>query len=182
MMLARLCGAIEGELNDDTLKGCDMVIVALRPHTAVEWVKAHAPLIRRESLVIDLCGVKRTVCAAIAPIAAEYGFSYIGGHPIAGKERGRFINSTDSLFDGASMILTPFGDVDATLPGGSTASFTDIGFARVVYTIPEEHDRIIAYTSQLAHIVSKRYVRSLTLRGSAVFRRQLYGPDEGRVP
>ena len=160
MMLARLCGAIEGELNDDTLKGCDMVIVALRPHTAVEWVKAHAPLIRRESLVIDLCGVKRTVCAAIAPIAAEYGFSYIGGHPMAGKERGRFINSTDSLFDGASMILTPFGDVDATLPGRLDSFFTDIGFARVVYTIPEEHDRIIAYTSQLAHIVSNAYVRS----------------------
>ena len=160
MMLARLCGAIEGELNDDTLKGCDMVIVALRPHTAVEWVKAHASLIRRESLVIDLCGVKRTVCAAIAPIAAEYGFSYIGGHPMAGKERGRFINSTDSLFDGASMILTPFGDVDATLPGRLDSFFTDIGFARVVYTIPEEHDRIIAYTSQLAHIVSNAYVRS----------------------
>ena len=160
MMLARLCGAIEGELNDDTLKGCDMMIVALRPHTAVEWVKAHAPLIRRESLVIDLCGVKRTVCAAIAPIAAEYGFSYIGGHPMAGKERGRFINSTDSLFDGASMILTPFGDVDATLPGRLDSFFTDIGFARVVYTIPEEHDRIIAYTSQLAHIVSNAYVRS----------------------
>lgn len=160
MMLARLCGAIEGELNDDTLKGCDMVIVALRPHTAVEWVKAHAPLIRRESLVIDLCGVKRAVCAAIAPIAAEYGFSYIGGHPMAGKERGRFINSTDSLFDGASMILTPFGDVDATLPGRLDSFFTDIGFARVVYTIPEEHDRIIAYTSQLAHIVSNAYVRS----------------------
>jgi len=160
MMLARLCGAIDGELNEETLPQCDIILVSLRPAAAVDWVKKNADNISADTAVIDMCGVKRTVCTDMAAIAAEHGFAYIGGHPMAGKERGKFINSADSLFSGAPMILTPDERTTPQLLETLEKLFTDIGFARMVYTTPDEHDRIIAYTSQLAHITSSAYIKS----------------------
>ncbi len=160
MMLARLCGAVSGELCDETIPLCDIIFIALRPSAAIDWVKSNKDKISKNATVIDLCGVKRAVCDAISPIAAEAGFLYVGGHPMAGKERGRFINATSDLFAGASMILTPVANITKEMQETLESIFTDIGFSRVVYTVPEEHDRIIAFTSQLAHIVSNAYVRS----------------------
>ncbi|MBE6753856.1 MAG: prephenate dehydrogenase [Ruminococcaceae bacterium] len=160
MLLARLCGAIDGELGEEQLPQCDIILVALRPAAAVEWVKSHAESISKNAAVIDMCGVKRTVCAELSAIADQYGFAYIGGHPMAGKERGKFINSADTLFAGAPMILTPDERTTPQLLETLEKLFTDIGFGRMVYTTPDEHDRIIAYTSQLAHITSSAYIKS----------------------
>lgn len=160
MLLARMCGAIDGELTNEALSGCTLLFLALRPQASVDWVKQHAEHIGKGCIVVDLCGVKRAVFEPLTQLAAQHGFAYVGGHPMAGKERGGFTNSSATLYQGASMILTPNA---ATTPAtlellGSL--FTDLGFARVVYSTPEEHDRIIAYTSQLAHIVSSAYVKS----------------------
>ena len=160
MLFARMCGAMDGELNGDTLPTCDILLLALRPGAAIAWLTEHAPGIAKSAIVVDLCGVKRTVVEAMAPIAREYGFSYIGGHPMAGKERGGFPNSTDDLYVGASMILTPDERTDLPLLETLKALFLDIGFAAITFSTPEEHDRIIAYTSQLAHITSSAYVKS----------------------
>ena len=160
MMLARMCGAIDGPLNEETLPLCDLVLVAIRPQAAVDWVREHAPQIGKSAILVDLCGVKRTVVEQITPIAAEYGFAYIGGHPMAGRERGGFTASTDDLYVGASMILTPDKRTDMDLLETLQAFFLDVGFAKLTFSQPEEHDRIIAYTSQLAHIVSSAYVKS----------------------
>ena len=160
MMLSRMCGAIDGPLNEETLPQCDLVLVAIRPQAAVDWVKAHAPQISRSAILVDLCGVKRVVVEQIAPIAEEHGFAYIGGHPMAGKERGGFTASTDDLYVGASMILTPDKRTDMKLLETLQAFFLDVGFAKLTFSQPEEHDRIIAFTSQLAHIVSSAYVKS----------------------
>lgn len=160
MTLARLCGAIDGELTAERLAECEIILLAIRPNAAVEWVRAHAAEIPKTAVVIDLCGVKRCVCEGIAPIAREYGFGYIGGHPMAGRERGGFVSSTENLFDGASMILTPDDRTDMELLERLKAFFLDIGFAGLTFTTPEEHDRVIAYTSQLAHITSSAYVKS----------------------
>lgn len=104
--------------------------------------------------------MKRTVVAAITPIAEQQGFAYIGGHPMAGKERGGFTASTEDLYVGASMILTPDKRTDMRLLETLKAFFLDLGFAGLTFSTPEEHDRIIAFTSQLAHIVSSAYVKS----------------------
>ena len=160
MMMARMCGAIDAPLTAENLKDCDLVLVAIRPAAAVKWVKEHAEGIRRDTILVDLCGVKRTVVAAIAPIAEERGFSYIGGHPMAGKERGGFTASAEDLYVGASMILTPDKRTDMRLLETLKAFFLDLGFAGLTFSTPEEHDRIIAFTSQLAHIVSSAYVKS----------------------
>ena len=160
MTLARLCGAIDAPLTEENLPQCDILLIAIRPAAAIEWVKRHAPLISKSAIVVDLCGVKRVVVAGIAPVAEQYGFAYIGGHPMAGKERGGFTSATDDLYVGASMILTPDKRTDMQLLETLKTFFLDIGFAGLTFSDPEEHDRIIAYTSQLAHIASSAYVKS----------------------
>ena len=160
MMMARMCGAIDAPLTEESLPQCDLVLVAIRPAAAVEWVRENAKHIRRGAILVDLCGVKRAVVRGIAPIAAEYGFAYIGGHPMAGRERGGFTSATDSLYVGASMILTPDDRTDMQLLETLKAFFLDVGFANLTFSDPDEHDRIIAFTSQLAHIVSSAYVKS----------------------
>lgn len=160
MNLARMCGAIDARLTEENLPACDLILVAVRPQAAIDWVKAHADRISKTAILVDLCGVKRVVVKALAPIAAEHGFAYIGGHPMAGRERGGFTAATDDLYVGASMILTPDSHTDMPLLETLKAFFLDIGFAGLTFSTPEEHDRIIAYTSQLAHVTSSSYVKS----------------------
>lgn len=162
MMFARMCGAIDGTLDESTIGECDIILLALNPGAATKWVKDNAALIKKSATAIDMCGVKRVICADLAAIAKENGFHYIGGHPMAGKERGGFVNACDDLFQGASMILTPDEYTDITMLETIKALFTDIGFAHLTFATPDEHDRIIAYTSQLAHITSSAYVKSPT--------------------
>ena len=160
MTMARMCGAIDAPLTEENLPQCDLILVAIRPGAAVEWVRTHAHLIAPSAILVDLCGVKRTVVSAITPIARERGFAYIGGHPMAGRERGGFTASSEDLYVGASMILTPDQRTDMQLLETLKAFFLDLGFAGLTFSDPAEHDRIIAFTSQLAHIVSSAYIKS----------------------
>ena len=160
MTMARMCGAMDAPLTAENLPQCDLVLVAIRPGAAVEWVRQNAEHISKSAILVDLCGVKRTVVKAITPIAAEHGFAYIGGHPMAGRERGGFTAATDDLYVGASMILTPDERTDMQLLETLKAFFLDLGFAGLTFSTPEEHARIIAFTSQLAHITSSAYVKS----------------------
>ncbi len=160
MSLARLCGAIDGPLTGENLAQCDLVLVALRPQAAIDWVREKGAGISKGAILVDFCGVKRVVVEALAPLAEEYGFSYIGGHPMAGRERGGFTASTEDLYVGASMILTPDQRTDMKLLETLRDFFFDVGFGKLTFSQPEEHDRIIAFTSQLAHIVSSAYVKS----------------------
>lgn len=162
MTLARMSGAIDGPLNEHNLPWCDLILLAVRPADAVAWVEKNARMISAKAIVVDMCGVKRGVCAAIAPIARKCGFTYVGGHPMAGRERSGFTASTDNLFVDSYMILTPDERTDASHLETLKNFFTDLGFAGLTFTDPEEHDRIVAYTSQLAHIVSSAYVKSPT--------------------
>jgi len=160
MQMARMCGAIDRALDDSNTGKCDIIMLALRPQAAIGWVKENAEIIAQNAIIIDMCGIKRTICEQLAPIAEKYGFSYIGGHPMAGKERGGFVNSSNDLFVGADMILTPDEHTDMVMLEKLKAYFIDIGFASLTFSTPDEHDRIIAYTSQLAHIASSAYIKS----------------------
>lgn len=160
VMKARLLEAIDAELTTERLSICDMVLIATWPQTAIDYVTENAGLIRKGATVIDLCGVKRAVCGPLFQVAAENGFLFVGGHPMAGIEYSGFDHASANLFQNASMILTP--------PQGATIQtlaelkhfFRELGFGKVVMTTPEEHDRVIGYTSQLAHVVSSAYVKS----------------------
>ena len=160
VMFARLCGAVDEILTDENLGECEIILTAIRPQATTDWVSEHGSNISSEAILVDMCGVKRTVSSALAPLAERFGFSYIGGHPMAGKERGGFVNSSDDLFVGAPMILTPDEKTDMKMLERLKAFFTDIGFSGLTCTTPDEHDRIIAYTSQLAHLTSSAYIKS----------------------
>lgn len=160
MALSRMSGAIDAPLTEENIPQCDLIMIAIRPGAAIRWVEENARFIAKSAILVDLCGVKREVVKAIAPIAAEHGFAYIGGHPMAGRERSGFTSAVEDLYVGASMILTPDDKTDMPLLETLKHFFLDVGFASLTFSTPEEHDRIIAYTSQLAHIVSSAYVKS----------------------
>ena len=67
LLQAKMVNAIDGELTDENLGDCDVVLVALYPQAAVNWITAHADAFRPGSLVIDCCGVKRFVCEKLFP-------------------------------------------------------------------------------------------------------------------
>ena len=139
------------------LSDSDLVIIALHPAVAIDWLHEHARDLKKGAIVVDACGVKSAVLAGVAK-ALNDDFTFIGGHPMAGKEVSGFENSDKDLFKGASMILTPFPK-DQNTAESLKPFFFDLCFGSVVMTTPEEHDRMIAYTSQLCHLVSSAYLR-----------------------
>ena len=164
MLKAKLVGAIDGELTDDILAQCDRVIIALYPESTVEFLQSKADIIKKGAVVIDCSGVKRYVFtpAHELPVSQRYAWHFIGGHPMAGVERWGFDSSFGMLFNNASMILTPDGGTDIALLHEIKQMFLSIGFGSITVVSPEQHDRIIAYTSQLAHVVASAYIKSPT--------------------
>ena len=160
ILQAQLMDALDEEMDKDNLPTCDMVLVALYPAAIVEWITAHARQFKPGALVIDCGGVKQEICRQLVPLAKESGWHFIGGHPMAGREFSGFKYAKDDLFDHASMILTPMGDEQPELLQRARDFFMDLGFRRVQFTTPKIHDEMIAYTSQLAHIVSSAYVKT----------------------
>ena len=140
-------------------RSCDLILVALYPNDTIGFVTKHAEKFKKDSIVTDTCGVKRSVCAALNEVADKNGFVFIGGHPMAGIERFGFSNATDNLFSGASMILTPPEHLPEDQTKVLEALFLELGFGGVCVTTPEIHDKTIAYTSQLAHVLSSAYVK-----------------------
>lgn len=165
---AILVNAIEQELTDDILPHCDIVIVALYPQATINYIKEHASLIKKNAIVIDCGGIKQLVCDTLIPIAEENDFLFIGGHPMAGLEHSGFTYAKKSLFNNASMVITPTkGPIESiqTLKD----LFTAIGFTNIQISTAEEHDKKIAFTSQLAHVVSNAYIKSPTAMQHAGF-------------
>ena len=160
ILQAQLMDALDEEMDSRNLAECDMVLVALYPGAIVEWIGQHAQQFKQGAMVIDCGGVKQEICRQIAPLAKEHGWYFIGGHPMAGREFSGFKYAKDDLFDNASMILTPMGDEAPELLQQARDFFMDLGFRRVQFTTPQIHDEMIAYTSQLAHVVSSAYVKT----------------------
>ncbi len=155
-------GVLAGQMNDTIAAELDLLYLALYPADAIETLKTLAPKMRAGALVVDLCGVKQAVYSSLDSICRETGLHYIGGHPMAGRELSGYAAATAELFQGASMILTPPQDARAEDMETLSTLSRSIGFARIQLSTPQEHDRIIAYTSQLAHVVSCAYVQSPT--------------------
>ncbi len=162
MALAFASGAIDNVLDGRSIGECDLVLAALPPEALIGWAEENAPRIPKTAVLVDLCGVKRLIVEALRPLSEKYGFAYVGGHPMAGKEHGGFKNSAAYLFAGASMILTPDERADAPLLERLKSFFLSLGFGSITYSTPAEHDRIISYTSQLCHITSSAFVKSPT--------------------
>ena len=144
---------------DNRLTECDVVMISLYPSATVDYVKANAGQFKKGCIVTDCCGVKKLVCEEISKIADENGFVFIGAHPMAGVENSGFGYSKADMFCDASMILVPCG-ADRTLVDKYKELIYKIGFHKIVETDADNHDHMIAFTSQLAHVVSSAYMKS----------------------
>ncbi len=155
-------GTVDGLLDEVTIKECDLIIPALYPKAINEYLKKMAPYIRKNALVIDTGGLKRVVCKECFPLAKEYGFTFVGGHPMAGKKYSGYEYSTGSLFNDASMILVPEDPEDKELIDAVTNILSPCNFGMITVCSAEKHDEMIAFTSEMAHIVSNAYIKSPT--------------------
>lgn len=154
-------GACHGKLSEN-VQECDFVFVALYPEDAIKYIQDNALNFKKDCIVADCCGVKVAVCEKCFDIAQKSGFYFIGAHPMAGKQFSGFKYSCADLFEGATMIIVPKHYEDMLVIGRLNDLLKEIGFKSVTTTTAEEHDRMIAFTSQLAHIVSNAYVKSPT--------------------
>ena len=159
---AKLVNAIEEELTPEMIPLCDLVIIALYPEATREVLTKYAGVFKKDAIVMDTCGVKGTICPVGEQLAKENGFYFIGGHPMAGLEHSGFEYARKALFSNASMILVPPTGTPIAVVDKLKKLMVSIGFTNVQITTPEEHDRMIAFTSQLAHVVSSAYIKSPT--------------------
>ncbi len=139
-------------------ESADLIMVCLPPQAIVPWIKAHAAAFKPGALVVDICGTKRSIVEEMAQVP-QTGWTFVGGHPMAGREVAGYENSLADLFVGASMVLTPFEGTDPAVLETLKAYFASVGFAMTVVTTAARHDEMIAFTSQLCHIIATTYAR-----------------------
>mgnify|MGYP004522625011 FL=1 len=155
------CNAIDSIT--DSLDIADITIVCTPPDNAFKFMQDNACNFKKGSIVADVCGIKGQYVVDTSRVLKSCGVNFVGTHPMAGKERYGFDNSTADLFLKANFIVTPVDDTDENSLNTIVKLAQDIGFGRVIHATPFNHDKVIAYTSQLAHIVSNAYVKSPTM-------------------
>lgn len=161
---AIISGIAEGELNEETIGQCDLVIIALYPRATIDYLQRMAKHIAPHTVVVDTCGIKRQVCDACFPIAEANGFTFVGGHPMAGTQFSGFKYSRASMYKDAAMILVPPENAEPMLLANVEKMLAPCRFGRMTITTAENHDRMIAFSSQMAHVVSNAFVKSPSAR------------------
>lgn len=152
--------SIDGELTEKRLAVCDYVFIPLYPEAVVEYVEKNASIFKDGAVIIDCAGVKRSVCDKCFKIAENFNFVFVGGHPMAGTQFSGFENSKDTMFYNAPFVLTPKENEDILVLANAREVIMKLGFGRVSVMTPQKHDKLIAFTSQLAHVVSNAFVKS----------------------
>ena len=153
---------VDGKLTVENAGECELILVALYPQAAVEYMKEVSPHLGKNTVLMDLCGIKKEVCDAGFALAAQYGFVYAGGHPMAGNRFSGIKYASADLFEGSPMVLVPGKTDDIALLTKLKELLAPAKFSHLSVTTAEDHDARIAYTSQLAHVVSNAYIKSPT--------------------
>ena len=162
LSFAVLAGAVYGNLDETTIPLCDLILLAIYPEGSASWLEQNASFVSGSTLVMDCCGIKKEICERCFPLASKFGFTFVGGHPMAGSQFSGFKYSRADLFDGAPMVLVPPVYDDMALLDRVRQALEPCHFGRFSVTTAEDHDKKIAFTSQMAHIVSNAYVKSPT--------------------
>jgi len=162
--------ALAEEVLDDTLDptqnlaACDMILIALYPEAAIDFVKANWDKFKKGTVIIDCAGVKVEICQDLSAEAAKRDLYFVGGHPMTGIERAGYEHSFAHLFSGGTMILCRDEHTNIIALKAAEMLFTSIGFLHITITSAAEHDRVIAFTSQMPHVVAGAFIRSDTAR------------------
>lgn len=157
---ANLLNMYDEILTDDNAKEVDVLVLCLYPKGIVDALDHYAPMLHSGAVVVDCGGIKREIVGKMRDLKKSYPhLDFVGGHPMAGREWSGISHSTAGLFEKSSVLIIPV-DTDIRVLCKVKEFFLSIGAERVVLTTPDKHDEMIAYTSQLAHIVSNAYVKS----------------------
>ncbi len=162
LAFAQLAGAVQCVLDVNTLPLCDLVLLAIYADGAASWLEQNAAFVSKQAMVIDCCGIKQAICDRCFPLATKYGFTFIGGHPMAGSHNSGFKYSRSNLFQGAPMVLVPPRFDDPELLQWAKDMLEPCNFGSYSVTTAAEHDKMIAFTSQMPHILSNGYIKSPT--------------------
>ena len=166
---ALLSDIIDDELTDANINSCDVIFIALYPEAAEKYIERNASLISRDAFVFDLCGTKKGICERGFSLAKKYGFTFVGTHPMAGTQFSGIKYSRKDLFRGAPMVIVPPDFDDIMLLDKVKGLLSPMGVGKFSVTTAEKHDEMIAFTSQLAHIVSNAYIKSETAKNHGGF-------------
>lgn len=159
---AQLAGVVHGKLDENTIGLCDLILLAIYPGGSADWLEQNGRHVAKTALVMDCCGIKREICRRCFPVAEKYGFTFMGGHPMAGSQYSGFKYSRANLFHGAPMVLVPPRFDDMELLDRAKQVLAPCGFGSFSVTTAEEHDKLIAFTSQMPHILSNAFIKSPT--------------------
>lgn len=162
LSFAQLAGVVSDKLTPNNVRHCDLLLLAIYSNGVVEWLEDNGQHISPSALVIDCCGIKKNVCERCFPLAEKYGFTFVGGHPMAGSHFSGFKYSRSNLFQGAPMVLVPPRYDDAELLQRVKDNLAPCNFGSFSITTAEEHDKMIAFTSQMPHILSNAFIKSPT--------------------
>lgn len=157
---ALISGEVDAELNESNVAECDLIVVCLYPNASIEWIKNMAPYFGSKPLVMDACGTKRDICEACFKLAEENGFTFVGGHPMGGTKDSGYKYSKADMFKGVPMVVVPPRFDDIELFSRVKELLEPLGIGRYSITTAEDHDQMIAFTSQLSHLVASSYIKS----------------------
>ena len=162
LAFAMLAGAVHGSLDESTIPQCDLILLAIYPAGSARWLEENAHLVNPAALILDCCGIKREICARCFPLAEKYGFTFVGGHPMAGSQFSGFKYSRANLFENQPMVLVPPVFDDILLLDRVKEALKPCHFGSFSVTTAEKHDKMIAFTSQMPHILSNGFIKSPT--------------------
>ncbi|MBO7193379.1 MAG: prephenate dehydrogenase [Bacteroidaceae bacterium] len=157
---AQLEGTVDAVLDAGNIGRCNLLLLTATPKAVAGYLRDNAMLVNPKTLVIDFCGTKRKICELGFALAAQYGFTFVGGHPMAGLQYSGYKYSKATLFSGASFIIVPPVHDDIELLDRVKHSLEPLGFKKFMVTTADFHDRMISYTSQMCHVVSNAFIKS----------------------
>ena len=169
LSFAMLAGAVHGKLDESTIPSCNLILLAIYPAGCASWLEENACHVSPSTLVMDCCGIKQDVCQRCFPLAEKYGFTFIGGHPMAGSQFSGFKYSRANLFSGQPMVLVPPVFDNIELLHSAKEMLKPCNFGSFSITTASEHDKMIAFTSQMPHIVSNAFIKSPTAQNHKGF-------------
>ena len=161
---AKIGGDVDETLTKENVGSCDLVLLTIFPEASIQALQELAPYIGEKPLVMDCCGTKRVICEACFPMAEKYGFTFVGGHPMAGTQYSGYKYALVDMYKDQPMVVVPPWYDDIFLLNRVKELLSPAGFSHFSITTADAHDQMIAFTSQLAHVVSSSYVKSPTAR------------------
>lgn len=148
------------ELNQENIKDIDILIICLNPVLVLEVLPTYIENLKSDTIVFDIAGNKTAICTQFEIWQKQFPhLHFFSTHPMAGREVFGIENSTDTLFEDKSILLIPQSKNNSKKQIVIDL-YNDLGTREVKITDAKTHDAIIAYTSQLAHIISSGFVDS----------------------